>query len=222
MGAAERGSPRHLARLVGGAIALMLGGPSMATAAALAPSSEADGHALPEGLVVQRRDRGQPVSASSLNELVRALGSGHARTRASYEQAAELVEAPDGRCPLARVEVRLDVEVTLPAWRGEPPPPAVEAAFVRVREALRVHEEGHVAIAIEEARRSHAALRAAPPFDDCRLARRALVGEQLRFEQRVRWRNQRYDDATDFGARQGAVIKRVRLAPRRPAAVDPR
>lgn len=165
--------------------------------------------AVEAGPAIQRRDVGQPVSARTMNELVAALGRGHARTRAAYEQAAELEPRPDGRCAITRLAVRVDIEVRLPAWAGPPPPPAVEAAFRRVRDALRVHEEGHVAIVVEEARRSHAALAAAPPFAHCRDARRFLMREQLRYEQRVRWRNQRYDLATGFGARQGATLKRV-------------
>lgn len=168
------------------------------------------------GLHITQRTLGQAVEAGSLDELITALrGDGsHARTRVSYEQEAELSETHGGRCSTLRLQVRVDIEVGLPAWAGAPPPPRVAETFQRVAEALRVHEEGHVALAVEEAQRTHAILAATRDFDDCREARRFLLREQLQFERRLRWRNARYDRSTSHGARQGAII--LRPKPSRP------
>jgi predicted secreted Zn-dependent protease len=190
------------------AIALALA----AWAAAAAPNTpEAE-----PGLRITQRSIGQPVEARSLDELITALrgDGGHARTRVTYEQEAELAASDDGRCAPRGLQLRVDIEVLLPVWAGEPPPPRVAETFQRIAEALRVHEEGHVALALEEAKRTHAALSAARPFVDCREARRFLLREQLQFERRLRWRNARYDRQTAHGAHQGAVI--LRPKPSRP------
>lgn len=108
------------------------------------------------------------------------------------------------RCSIDRVEVLVDITMTLP--RLEDSPAAVREVWERWYPNLVRHENGHRDNALAVARRIEDGIRALPAQSDCRtLEERAnALGKRLLAELR---RNDRdYDRRTNYGESQGAWI----------------
>lgn len=173
--------------------------------------------AWPEGFQVERRERWVELDAGNLDGLRRALADmrseqgWHGLTRGGIEIGADLLETPQG-CELGALRTTVQLEVVLPRLRDvDEAPERLRQAWGRMAEGLAVHEDGHVAIAIEGALLAHRRLREAPPFADCRAARRAVLREQWRIQAAQDLAHERYDRRTRFGATQGAELVRRRM-----------
>ncbi len=125
-------------------------------------------------------------------------------------------------CAMEEVRVRLLVDVTLPRW--DPPPAAALALVSRWGEymdALRLHEDGHVALARQEAEAVHDSLLAVrtPSCDGSDEAADAVAA---RLRERFRARQEEYDRETGHGRTQGAVRPRdsVRATPPEAASAE--
>jgi predicted secreted Zn-dependent protease len=186
-------------------------GTAMVLAGALGPLSDTRAFAADaaEGFHVIRRDDIRTIEASTRSELSAALVAlrrtlgWHGQTALSFEQRADLVSDASG-CRIDGLRSKLVVTVTLPRLdrrRGRHDR-EVERLWQSSLEALRAHEEGHVAIGIKGAQMAHDRLSVGGPFVDCREAKRALMREELRFRYRQASDHQRYDLRTRSGERQ--------------------
>jgi predicted secreted Zn-dependent protease len=97
--------------------------------------------------------------------------------------------------------VRFHAVVTLPLWR---PPRFCSAELVdrwaRFRDAVAVHERGHVEIGLAAARALAAVADAPPRPGEWSEVTRAIVAPYLDLERR-------YDAETQHGAAQGAILR---------------
>ena len=183
---------------------------ALSSVASSIPVEQSDSSAA-AGFHVSRRDESYPVDVPTRAALLKVLeGLRHEQgwiglTKLSYEQRVDLVEGIEG-CRLTGLRTTLEAVVTMPKRSDAEAPRsrAVDRAWGPLAENLRAHEEGHVALAIQETRASYERLAAAGPFDDCRAARRALLVESFRLRQRQAFIHDRYDRVTRFGTRQWA------------------
>lgn len=112
------------------------------------------------------------------------------------------IRQPAEPCVVADVDVHLDIQVELPRWEADPSADsALTAEWERYLDALRVHEEGHVALIRGLAARLEPAVTAAG-CDEARPAGMAILNE-------IRSANTAYDDITESGRLQGASFWRT-------------
>jgi len=112
-----------------------------------------------------------------------------------------------GSCVVSNVKTFVDVTYRLPRWVNGSPPPRLARRWNRYYRALKIHEEGHKAIAVQAAKEIEAALsNRLPPASTCSRARaeadetaRKIVRKYLRLEKE-------YDRRTGHGMTQGAVF----------------
>ena len=152
------------------------------------------------------------IVADSIDELRERLreqvppASAHGHTSSDVGIAYEFETSTAG-CRLHRLEVRLDIVVTLPEWK---PPRAVPDAqwqhWEQALAALQRHEafhRGNARAAAEQARVRILGIGVQP---DCRTLRntasRLLRRTMLKYE----FRDRRYDARTGSGATEGAVL----------------
>jgi predicted secreted Zn-dependent protease len=111
----------------------------------------------------------------------------------------------DRLCTITRVEVFVDVTITLP--RLEESPAAVREVWDRWYPNLVLHENGHREIALAAARRIEDGIRGLPGHADCgALEQRAnALGNRLIDELAATDRD--YDRRTNYGETQGAAIR---------------
>lgn len=130
----------------------------------------------------------------------------HARAVWNLAWTYRQVVDAGGRCEAAEVVVDVVTDITLPDL--------VQAtdeqrrAFQPYRDALKVHEQGHHAIAVEAGQRVLAAIRDAGAWPDCA----ALDAQVGRLTERIiaeaKSAEQRYDADTGYGRTQGARLER--------------
>jgi predicted secreted Zn-dependent protease len=111
----------------------------------------------------------------------------------------------DGTCSVSEVHVSTQVTVTLPAWEpSEGTSQTLIDQWQAYMDALRMHEQGHVAIALASGEELLATLRALPsaPSCDALQARVSDITEGVLDECRAQ--HVAYDKQTDHGATQGA------------------
>ena len=155
------------------------------------------------------REESYPVNGSTIEQLRRVLGVlgpvRHGRRYAAYTdwEVAFRVCAPGGPALAAHTSVSVSAVVRLPCWRPPPSAPRELAArWESYVDALRRHEDGHVAIARAAGEAVAARLLAlpahAPPEVFQRAAAQAVA--ELRAVERT------YDMDTRHGAAQGAVL----------------
>ena len=155
------------------------------------------------------------VTGSTLDHLRRAVamlaprraGAAHAaytawEVRWSYSPAIE----ERGFCA-ADVRVDVDVVCTFPRWR----PPSSAAGVVVHRwiayvEALEVHEQGHVDLAVQAAVAVHQALQTLAVHPSARALQRAAEEVAGAVLDDFRGREAAYDVATGRGAHQGVCL----------------
>jgi predicted secreted Zn-dependent protease len=110
-------------------------------------------------------------------------------------------------CYLSDVEVQLKVKFMLPKLHLKSPQPEMEERFARFYQALQVHESGHQALGQQAAKAISDKLGKLGPHYDCReLANtvKAKVTDTIQF---YKQQNSAYDQETQFGKTQGAVIR---------------
>jgi predicted secreted Zn-dependent protease len=111
----------------------------------------------------------------------------------------------DGTCAVSDVQVSTRVTVTLPTW--EPPEGTSQALVEQWRtyeDALRTHEDGHVAIALASGEALLATLQALPPAPSCDVLQVNVKDAAEHVLDACRAQHVAYDETTDHGATQGA------------------
>jgi predicted secreted Zn-dependent protease len=154
-----------------------------------------------------------PVVGSTVGELravIEALGhsrgSGTFAAFTDWEVAWDYsIEGAAGefRATVPRVGVR--ATITIPRWR--PPRSAALALreqWCRYLAAIELHEQGHVALAIEAGRGVITRLEGLPLFADAQALRRAADAAARAAIAAARARENVYDEETGHGATQGA------------------
>lgn len=170
----------------------------------------------PSSVRIQEKITRYAITADSMDELRAQLrhdvpsahggNDAHGRTRSDIRIAYDL-ERMDRGCRLRNLEVRLDIEVTLPDWRPDRTPPKWQRERWGVAlAALERHEATHRAnarAAAEEARSRILDIGFQPDCKSVRnMANRRLRRTVLKYE----FRDRRYDARTRNGAEQGAVL----------------
>ena len=130
-----------------------------------------------------------------------------ASTRWQLRWNFRVEQHPGAKCELASAKTELDVHMTLPRWM----PPA-NASPVLVKRwntfagALRKHEDGHRAIAIEAARVVTDRAGEVRPADDCAVLKRRLSRVAEATLREYKDKESSYDVTTMHGETQGAVF----------------
>jgi predicted secreted Zn-dependent protease len=171
---------------------------------------------LPTRMDVVVRCRSYSVTGSTLTELARQLDRGvfdpndetyhaaFARWRVDwrYRYAA----SAEG-CTLTSATVSVLLAFRVPEWHA---PRYVDRAMVktwnRFFAALWRHERGHVRNGLEAAGAIEQMLQAAGPFSTCREVEAAVDAAAERLLDRSRGRDRAYDERTEHGLSQGAVL----------------
>jgi predicted secreted Zn-dependent protease len=132
--------------------------------------------------------------------------AGYANWNTQYSM--EVHESLFGTCTAKNISINFQSKITLPEWRGSGTFTAnVLPQWNQFIAALKVHEEGHVEIALSEAKTLVAELEAMSPIkaDNCDQLEdkvRQIVGSALKISADE---NERYDLLTKHGVLQGAV-----------------
>lgn len=143
--------------------------------------------------------------ALSMRRLAPPAGFGRTLWNVTWAMRWEPAGGLGATCRITAATVTLRTEVRLPHW--DPPAdasPGLVAQWHRFIESLRVHENGHLEIAVQAQREVERALRRleAP---SCTMMQG--VGNQTaeRILSELRGRERAYDERTRHGATQGAV-----------------
>ena len=169
----------------------------------------------PSSVRIQEKITRYAIAAGSMDELrtqlrhdaPSATGAGaHGRTRSDIRIAYDMERTGRG-CRLRNLQVRLDIEVTLPDWRPDKAPPKWQRErWDEALAALERHEATHRAnarAAAEEARSRILDIGFQP---DCKSARNMANRRLRRAVLKYEFRDRRYDARTRNGAGQGAVL----------------
>lgn len=167
----------------------------------------------PSSVIINEEVRHYTIEAGSIDELrdrlrhdVPGRGGTHGRTWSDVRIAYELDRSGEG-CRIRDLEVRLDIEVTLPEWEpGNRVPKAQREHWARALAALERHEATHRANARAAAEEVRDRVQDIGRLPDCKTVRdtanRLLRRTMLKYE----FRDRRYDARTRNGAEQGAVL----------------
>lgn len=180
-------------------------------------------------VIVDEQQRSYVMDGSGYPELAKQLEThrapqadgdsarSHGLTEVGIETRYELHPRADGRCGLAHIQVRIHLIQTLPEWKPARPP-SDETLAARVGQmllGLRLHETGHRRHALMAAASIDRKLAALSVAESCARARRAADRVVARELLKLQIDEQRYDQATDSGRKQGAVLQMQRDLPHR-------
>ncbi len=119
-----------------------------------------------------------------------------------------------GLCRLQHLSVDLRVRFILPKLQqNENTPSAVVAQFDKFYHSLLRHEHGHRDIAMEAAQAVHNRLEKIPPNLDCQSLQARVKRKYHEILAHYTQLNADYDQRTDFGRTQGAVIGDAVVSP---------
>ena len=108
-------------------------------------------------------------------------------------------------CAVSNPRVVVRIQIKLPRWRAaRRADPALARQWARFVEALRRHEEGHAAIALQAGRRIARRLGSFRPFRACARLERAADAAADRILLQTGKAERAYDERTGHGATQGA------------------
>ncbi len=110
-------------------------------------------------------------------------------------------------CQLNKVEVKVDIEFTMPKLVSRHPPRSLRTTWRKYYDALESHEEGHAKLAIAAGRQLEEDLLSLRAFTDCAKLEEganALGQQQL---QHLNEQQAEYDRRTEHGKRQGAFLE---------------
>lgn len=167
--------------------------------------------------VVLNQEPTQEVLFQVVGTSLKEVGAGvHGHLHGGYagfanwntQYASDVHEPVFGKCTARKININFQSKITLPDWRSSGSFEAnVLPRWNKFIAALRVHEEGHVQIALAEARTLVAELEAMTPLqaDTC-----SQLEDKIRqkFDLAVKTgsdASERYDLLTKHGALQGAV-----------------
>jgi len=168
-------------------------------------------------VVVRTRVRPYEIAGSTESELEAAMrrlgpkdpadGTAYAGyTRWTIEWSYGYTPAAAG-CTIQDVRVVARIRITLPRWRGaRKANPLLAADWGRFIGALRLHEDGHAAIARAAARRIARRLASVRMFRSCARLERAADAAGQRMLAQARAEEIAYDRRTGHGYTQGARL----------------
>ncbi|XOV78372.1 MAG: DUF922 domain-containing protein [Aestuariibacter sp.] len=110
-------------------------------------------------------------------------------------------------CYLSDIEIQLKVKFMLPKLHLDHPEPDIESRFERFYRALQVHEIGHQALGQEAAQTIADKLDNMVPHYDCEQLANIAKSHVAETIKHYKQRNSDYDQETQFGKTQGAVIR---------------
>jgi predicted secreted Zn-dependent protease len=126
-----------------------------------------------------------------------------------YTPRGKAIQQADGSWTYTgTVTTRVEATVTLPEWENIPADPAIQKAWADTLDALRAHEEVHVAIAQEGVKSlDGASIRGTGPTAEAaeRAARAAFEAKLNKVADEIRTKQDQYDDKTDHGLKQDAI-----------------
>lgn len=129
---------------------------------------------------------------------------GMARWNVSYKYETK---AAAKQCKFSQFELKIAGEILMPSWRDESNAPAdLRQRWSRYYSALKAHEEGHVQHGNELALRVREHLLGLGNFD-CAASADLAQREFERIYNNVKDRDREYDQRTQHGATQGAVLQ---------------
>lgn len=192
---------------------------AVGTALLLFAVSAAGDPAVSPSLEIRERLKLYEVRATSAEELHTALNENrptasdgqrsHALTQTTLETAFTMLQAQDG-CQWETAAVTLDMETWLPDLKNDPgDSPEVDEQWEGLLAGLTLHEQGHRDLARSSAQsllESVRQIRLSADTTSCRHLQRRLAAALDKAMLRLKFRQQRYDQRTDFGAKQGAVL----------------
>lgn len=172
--------------------------------------------AQPVPVRIEESRRHYPLDADSLDGLREQLAlrgrhsdSGervHGLTEVALTTRFELAERPNG-CALQEAEVVLELVIWLPEWQPlGSPARGLAARWQSTLRGLHAHEEGHRQLAITAAGELARELAAIGVRADCSGLRRHAHALLIRHMTRLSLGNERYDQRTASGRRQGATL----------------
>jgi len=130
----------------------------------------------------------------------------HGRTRSDITIAYEFDRSSAG-CRLRDLEVRLDIDVTLPEWNPAQMVPAWQLErWERALAALERHEATHRANARAAAEEARARIQAIGLQPDCKQVRDAASRQLRRTRLKYEFRDRRYDAQSRNGIAEGAEL----------------
>ena len=118
------------------------------------------------------------------------------------------VEEGDEDCFVSHGDTGLEATITYPKWRQpKDADPDVVAEWERFMESLRVHEEGHVTIALQGADAIDDRLDQGFSAPTCEEAAQMADDKAKEILERYNDKSVKYDKDTDHGATQGAMLR---------------
>lgn len=155
----------------------------------------------------------QGNSARELRDQMNRLGPlddagkrGHGNTHWNIRWHYDHDRAPQG-CAITNIRVTLDLRVTLPRWTpGPSAPQGLVETWTRYIGALRLHELGHVDLAIAAADEVRRVLEANRRGPDCPTTEATMNAAGMKVLDDLRRRQARYDRETDSGGKQGTSV----------------
>ena len=164
--------------------------------------------------VVQVRTNFYSVKGETSRELRRSLDLNRPKSQSAPHDAETTwriewkseVEKRNGVCQLSFFDIKTVLTVTLPSWTPTTnAPPELQRQWKAYYTALKLHEVGHVELALGVAAEMRKRVREVSPRANCEEYKR-LVTEQARAVLRETERKQKdYDAQTRHGATQGAL-----------------
>jgi predicted secreted Zn-dependent protease len=159
------------------------------------------------------------IAGSTLEQLQAQMGQPEPSSRKDSQYAAKTdwevnwsynYTAADNRCLISSAKVNVDVVVTLPKWNDTPrQPKTIVAEWNRYLTALQIHEDGHTANGIAAGGAVLQVLEGLPPSSSCH-ALKATADKTIKaVADHYRQRDRRYDQITQHGLTQGAVLQAI-------------
>ncbi|HTQ77444.1 MAG TPA: DUF922 domain-containing protein [Burkholderiales bacterium] len=148
---------------------------------------------------------GRELPALRLSVVSRGGGHpGYATWYLSYEFKTKRVA---GGCVVDDLSTKLDLKVVMPRWKKPVnAAPGLETSWSRYLAALKVHEDGHLQIGrdFEASFRRFAKALKAPKCSEIEPVLRTRFNL---LQQQARKRDEEYDEKTERGVKQGAVLR---------------
>lgn len=112
----------------------------------------------------------------------------------------------DGSCSITRNKTTLAVTMTLPDLIASDP--KIKSEFSRYLASLHNHESGHLRIAREAAEKIDSEILSLPPMNSCSLLEQTANQTGSKILEQARQTERNYDQLTNYGATQGALLPR--------------
>ena len=117
------------------------------------------------------------------------------------------VAPSNGACQCSSFTTKTTITTTLPHWKAPTnAPPAVTNAWVRYFTALAKHEAGHAQLALDAVAEQHARISELTEEPACAALKKKIDDLAGKIMDDYRKRDKEYDQRTEHGIKQGAVL----------------